>query len=100
MSADRLPKKGKLLTQNKEVENSEEFKQARRKHTAIESSIGALGNHGLDRCSDNGIDGFKRYARLGNIIQRPLIIGHAIKFLAVILDMINEPIYCFEDKFN
>jgi len=43
---------------NKEIENSEAFKAARRKHSAVESSINALENHGLDRCPDHGIKGF------------------------------------------
>lgn len=56
-----LPRKGKLSAINKEIENSEEFREARRKHSAVESSINALENHGLDRCRDHGSHGFKRY---------------------------------------
>jgi hypothetical protein len=37
-----LPRKGKLSAINKEIENSEEFKEARRKHSAIESSINGV----------------------------------------------------------
>ena len=32
--------------------------------TAVESAINALEAHGLDRCPDHGIDGFKRYIAL------------------------------------
>jgi hypothetical protein len=59
-----LPRKGKLSAINQEIENSEAFKAARRKHSAVESAINALENHGLDRCPDHGIEGLKRYVAL------------------------------------
>ena len=75
-----LPKKGKLSEDEKKYESSEEFVLGRRKHSAVESGINALENHGLDRCLDYGIKGFKRYIalavvarnlqNLGNIIQQ------------------------------
>ena len=55
-----LPKKGRLSAKDKEIEQSEEFVESRRKHSAVESSINALENHGLDRCLDHGLHGFKR----------------------------------------
>jgi len=74
-----LPRKGKLSAINKEVENSEEFKEARRKHSAIESSINALENHGLDRCLDHGIHGFKRYVGLAVLARNIQILGHILQ---------------------
>ena len=71
-----LPRKGKLSAINKELENSEEFKEARRKHSAVESSINALENHGLDRCLDHGLKGFKRYVALAVLARNIQIIGH------------------------
>jgi hypothetical protein len=59
-----LPKKGKLSEVDKQVEFSEEFIAARHKHSAVESAINALENHGMDRCLDFGLDGFKRYVSL------------------------------------
>ena len=59
-----LPRKGQLSAINKETENSEAFKAARRRHSAVESAINAPENHGLDRCPNRGIDGFKRYKAL------------------------------------
>jgi hypothetical protein len=59
-----LPKKGKLNKTEKEIENAEEFREAKRRHSGVESAINALEVHGLDRCPDNGIDGFKRYVAL------------------------------------
>jgi hypothetical protein len=56
-----LPRKGKLSQKARAAERSEAFVKARRKHSAVESAINALEVHGLDRCPDHGIDGFKRY---------------------------------------
>jgi len=47
-----MPKKGRLSAKDKQIEHSEEFIESRRKHSAVESSINALENHGLDRCLD------------------------------------------------
>jgi hypothetical protein len=55
-----LPQKGRLSVQDKEIEQSEEFIESRRKHPAVESGINALENHGLDRCLNHGLNGFKR----------------------------------------
>jgi hypothetical protein len=74
-----LPRKGKLSAINKEIEDSEEFKEARRKHSAIESSINALENHGLDRCPDHGIHGFERYVGLAVLARNIQILGHILQ---------------------
>jgi len=74
-----LPRKGKLSAINKTVEGSEEFKKARRKHSAVESSINALENHGLDRCPDRGIEGFKRYVALAVVARNIQILGHMLQ---------------------
>jgi hypothetical protein len=59
-----LPRKGRLSKEAQQIENSEDFIYARRKHAAVESAINALENHGLDRCPDHGLDGFSRYVGL------------------------------------
>jgi hypothetical protein len=74
-----LPRKGKLSAINSEIENSEEFREARRKHSAVESSINALENHGLDRCRDHGLNGFKRYVGLAVLARNIQIIGHTLR---------------------
>ena len=74
-----LPRKGKLSAINREIENSEEFREARRKHSAVESSINALENHGLDRCQDHGIKGFERYVALAILARNIQIIGHILQ---------------------
>ena len=74
-----LPRKGKLSAINKGIENSDEFREARRKHSAVESSINALENHGLDRCRDHGLHGFKRYVGLAVLARNIQIIGHILQ---------------------
>ena len=74
-----LPRKGKLSAVNQEIENSEEFRKARRKHSAVESSINALQNHGLHRCRDHGIEGFERYVGLAVLARNIQIIGHVLQ---------------------
>ena len=74
-----LPRKGRLSAINKEIENSAEFRETRRKHSAVESTINALENHGLDRCRDHGITGFKRYVGLAVLARNLQILGHAIQ---------------------
>jgi len=74
-----LPRKGKLSAINKAIENSDEFKEVRRKHSAVESSINALENHGLDRCLDHGLHGFKRYVGLAVLVRNIQIIGHVLQ---------------------
>ncbi|MCF6177639.1 MAG: hypothetical protein L3J71_17930 [Victivallaceae bacterium] len=68
-----LPKKGRLSTEAAVYENSPEFIEAANKHSAVESCINALENHGLNRCLDKGEKNFNRYislAVLGRNIQQ------------------------------
>lgn len=74
-----LPRKGKLSQQAKEIEKSEIFLKARDKHSAVESAINALEVHGLDRCLDHGIDGFKRYSALAVVARNIQRIGAILK---------------------
>ncbi len=74
-----LPKKGRLSENDKQSQSSEEFIEYRRKHSAVESSINALENHGLDRCPDHGIDGFKRYVALSVLGRNIQILGNLIQ---------------------
>jgi hypothetical protein len=73
-----LPRKGKQSEKIKEIESSEDFLQAKKKHSAVESAINGLDVHGLDRCPDRGLDGFKRYVALS-------IVGRNLQRLGVIL---------------
>lgn len=74
-----LPRKGKLSQQAREIEGSKEFCAARRKHSAVESAINALEVHGLDRCPDHGIDGFKRYVALSIVARNIQRIGSVLE---------------------
>lgn len=70
-----LPKKGKLSKKDIEHQTSEAFKSAKNKHSAVESAINALEVHGLDRCPDRGIFGFKRYVSLAVLARNIQVIG-------------------------
>ena len=74
-----LPKKGRLSAKDKQIEHSEEFIESRRKHSAVESSINALENHGLDRCLDHGLHGFERYVALSVLARNIQILGHLLQ---------------------
>jgi len=74
-----LPKKGRLTLKEKEVEGSEEFISMKRRHSAVESAINALENHGLDMCPDHGIFGFKRYVALAVLARNIQNLGHIIQ---------------------
>jgi len=73
-----LPRKGKLSESAKAQEQRESFIKARHQHSAVESAINALEVHGLDRCLDHGISGFKRYVSLA-------VVARNIQKLGVIL---------------
>ncbi len=64
-----LPKKGRCNKEEQERESSEAFTITRRTHSAVESGINALEVHGLDRCLDHGIHGFKRYVALAIVAR-------------------------------
>jgi hypothetical protein len=74
-----LPKRGRLSAKDKQIQQSEQFVESRRKHSAVESSINALENHGLDRCLDHGLHGFKRYVALSVLARNIQILGHLIQ---------------------
>lgn len=74
-----LPKKGKLSDKDKEIEYSEEFIKVRRQHSAIESAINALEVHGLDRCLDHGLYGFKRYVSLAVLARNIQKLGAMLR---------------------
>lgn len=55
-----LPKRSRHNKEDKERECSKSFKQLRRAHPAVESNINMPEHHGLNRCVDKGLDGYKR----------------------------------------
>ena len=74
-----LPQKGRLSPEEAAVESSEGFVAARHQHAAVESAINALEVHGLDRCPDQGIDGFKRYVALAILARNIQQLGAQLK---------------------
>ncbi len=73
-----LPRPGRLSKEAKEYQSSSEFTKARKKHSAVESCISALQNHGLGRCPDRGMKNLRRYISLG-------VLGRNIQKLGAIL---------------
>ena len=74
-----LPKKGRLSSKDKVREYDEEFVQAKKQHSAVESAINALQVHGLNKCPDHGIDGFERYAALAVLSRNIQKIGCIVR---------------------
>jgi hypothetical protein len=60
-----MPKRGRRSQREQEREQARSFQALRRRHQAIESDINALEHHGLNRCLDKGLSGYKRYVGLG-----------------------------------
>jgi len=74
-----LPRKGKLSQPAQAVESTEDFVKARAQHSAVESAINALEVHGLDRCPDHGVGGFKRYVALAVVARNIHRIGAILR---------------------
>jgi len=74
-----LPKKGKLNKGEKERESTKEFKTLRNAHSAVESNINMLEHHGLNRCPDKGLHGYKRYVGLSVLAYNLHILGNHLK---------------------
>ncbi len=73
-----MPKKGRGTQADRERESSPAWKRLKDRHSAVESDINALEHHGLDRCPDSGLDGFKRYAGYGVLAYNLHKIGAAL----------------------
>jgi IS5 family transposase len=73
-----MPKRGRLSREDQQREGHKRFKQLRRKHNAIESDINCLEHHGLNRCPDKGLPGFKRYTGFGVLAYNLHKIGNRL----------------------
>jgi hypothetical protein len=60
-----MPKRGRRKQSEEQREQKRSFRKLRHQHHAIESDINCLEHHGLNRCPDKGLHGYKRYAGLG-----------------------------------
>jgi hypothetical protein len=73
-----LPKKGKLNKEEKERESTKQFKEMRYAHSAVESNINMLEHHGLNRCADKGLHGYRRYVGLSVLAYNLHILGNSL----------------------
>jgi len=71
-----LPKRGRFSKEDKERESAKTFKQLRKAHSAIESNINMLEHHGLNRCVDKGLKGYKRNVGLSFLAYNLHVIGN------------------------
>lgn len=60
-----ISKRGRRNEAERAKENTKRFKQLKNAHSAVESDINCLEHHGLDRCPDKGLHGYKRYIGFG-----------------------------------
>jgi transposase, IS5 family len=74
-----LPKKGRHNKEDKAREGSPTFKKLRNAHSAVESNINMLEHHGLNRCMDKGLHGYKRCVGLSVLAYNLHILGNALK---------------------
>ena len=73
-----MPKKGKCNKTEYERQHSETFIKLRNKHSAVESNINMLEQHGLNRCRDKGKEHFKRYVSLSVLAYNLHLVGKEI----------------------
>jgi len=73
-----LPKRGRLNKEDKERETTKKFKELRYAHSAVESNINMLEHHGLNRCMDKGLHGYKRCAGLSVLAYNLHRLGNAL----------------------
>ena len=74
-----LPKKGRHSKKDKERESNPTFKKLRKAHSAVESNINMPEHHGLNRCMDKGLRGFKRCVGLSVLAYNLHILGNVLK---------------------
>ena len=60
-----MPKVGRRSESDKERESDKTWHELKQKHSAVESDINSLEHHGLNRCLDKGLNGYKRYVGFG-----------------------------------
>ena len=73
-----LPKRGRLNKEEKERQSAKTFKKLRHAHSAVESNINMLEHHGLNRCFDKGLHGYKRCVGLSIVAYNLHQLGNAL----------------------
>src|SRR6185436_18081047 len=74
-----MPKRGRRNKTEQEREQQRSFRSLRNQHHAVESDINSLEHHGLNRCPDKGLNGYKRYVGLGVLAYNLHKIGKALR---------------------
>ena len=74
-----LPKRGKHTKADQERESDKKFKAKRNAHSAVESNINMLEHHGLNRCMDKGMRGYKRCTGLSILSYNLHILGNVLQ---------------------
>jgi len=73
-----MPKRGKKNEPETERESQKKFAALRKQHSAVESDINALEHHGLNRCLDVGLEGYRRYVGYGVLAFNLHVIGRRL----------------------
>ena len=73
-----MPKRGKKNAAETARERERHFVALRRQHSAVESDINSLEHHGLNRCLDVGLDGYRRYVGYGVLSYNLHVIGREL----------------------
>jgi transposase, IS5 family len=73
-----MPQRGKKNAAETERASKKQFVALRRAHSAVESEINSLEHHGLNRCLDVGLDGYRRYVGLGVLSYNLHVLGREL----------------------
>jgi transposase, IS5 family len=73
-----MPKHGKKNAAERERESEKKFVALRQQHSAVESEINSLEHHGLNRCLDLGLPGYRRYVGYGVMSYNLHVIGREL----------------------
>jgi hypothetical protein len=73
-----MPKRGKKTAAEAARESEKRFVALRRQHSAVESDINSLEHHGLNRCLDVGLEGYRRYVGYGVLSYNLHVIGRKL----------------------
>ncbi|HEY9172744.1 MAG TPA: ISNCY family transposase [Verrucomicrobiae bacterium] len=73
-----MPKRGKKNAAEVERESGRKFVALRNQHSAVESELNSLEHHGLNRCLDVGLAGYRRYVGYGVMSYNLHVIGREL----------------------
>lgn len=85
-----MPKRGRRNQAEEEREQQRSFRKLRNRHHTVESDINCLEHHGLNRCPDKGLHGYKRYVGLGVLAYNLHKIGKQL-----LKKKSNQTVRCF-----